>query len=264
MPTAIEWSDETWNPYTGCTKVSAGCKNCYMFREYPRLTSMGVPGYEYAPDQVQVHGERLDHPRLPKKPKRIFVNSMSDTFHEDVGVETIEKVFGVFERYPQHHFQVLTKRADRMYGTLCGGWPKSPCSGPIADHRIYQRESVWLGVSVENQAAAHVRIPWLLKTPAAIRWLSVEPLIGPVDLTGALDLGLDWVVVGGESGPGARPMDLDWARAIRDQCAEANVPFFLKQLGGERNKRGGVDAVLDGRLHTDFPLPHPAREAMLI
>ena len=238
MSTKIEWTDETWNPVTGCCKVSAGCKHCYAEREWPRMTRL-VPAYAgRAFSDVRCHEERLSQPLRWKKPRRIFVNSMSDLFHEDVPREFIWQVFEVMEKCPQHTFQILTKRAKRMrrevtnaFDMLCVGW----------------LPNVWIGVSVENQAAADERIPLLLDTPAAVRWISAEPLLGPVDLlatpagdilcrcAGCLsmtpDTRLDWVVVGGESGPNARPMHPAWARSLRDQCAAAGVPFLFKQWG---------------------------------
>lgn len=230
----IEWTDATWNPVTGCSKVSAGCKHCYAEREWPRMTKL-VPAYAgRAFSDVRCHPERLEQPLHWKKPRRIFVNSMSDLFHEDVPREFIWKVFAIMEQCPQHTFQILTKRAERMrkevinaFNTLCVGW----------------LPNVWIGVSVEDQATADERIPLLLQTPAAVRWISAEPLLGRIDLAtirhGADDdlpifgtqWGVDWVVVGGESGPNARPMHPEWARSLRDQCAASGVPFLFKQWG---------------------------------
>lgn len=232
--TRIEWTDATWNPVTGCTKVSAGCKNCYAEREWPRMAKL-VPAYagrEF--NDVRTHGERLDQP-LPllwKKPRKVFVNSMSDLFHPDVSNQFIASVFRVMRDAPQHVFQVLTKRAERMRDFCTVYYP-------------FPLPNVWLGVSVEDQSAANERIPLLLDTPAAVRWISAEPLLGPVDLVvpfaGAKVNSargarpgippLDWVVVGGESGPNARPMHPQWARGLRDQCAAAGVPFLFKQWG---------------------------------
>lgn len=276
--TGIEWTDATWNPVTGCSKVSQGCKHCYAEREWPRMTRL-VPSYAGRDfTDVRTHADRLDHPLRWKKPRMIFVNSMSDLFHPDVPFEFIDKVFAVMALAPQHVFQVLTKWPDRMRDYLTGdGLTKRvireafrmDCEGGawmnadhnIGGHQIMPLGNVWLGVSVEDQAAANERIPLLLDTPAAVRWISAEPLLGPVRLSGLFGLitddediridalngsfvtsryqedptplgaRLDWVVVGGESGPKARPMHLDWARSLRDQCSAAGVPFLFKQWG---------------------------------
>ena len=238
----IEWTDTTWNPVTGCTKVSAGCDNCYMFRQYPRLRGMGVNGYDRAPDVVQLLPDRVDQPRRWTRPRRVFVNSMSDLFHPDVPYAFINRVFTTMAETPAHEYQVLTKRPGRANhwwertGHLqLAAWPPN----------------VLLGVSVESQQH-HKRVRMLERLPAPVRFVSAEPLLGPLDLMTYLVHGaIQWVIAGGESGPGARPMDLEWARTLRDQCAWANVPFFLKQLGGARNKRGGNLAMLDGRTHTE-------------
>lgn len=296
--TGIEWTDATWNPVTGCAKVSQGCKHCYAERQWPRMTKL-VPAYagrEFT--DVRTHADRLDQPLRWKKPRMIFVNSMSDLFHEAVPFEFIDSIFSAMELAPQHVFQVLTKRPERMREYML---EKRKHRSPLPN--------VWLGVSVEDQAAADERIPYLLDTPADVRWISAEPLLGPVDLgkwldpwtcsdcghhgsefnTGPFmcadcgveveyapeigsgrcpncgkddgtsdDVGgacprcgsvrgwsrdyglkfdaekpamLDWVVVGGESGPKARPMHPAWARDLRDQCAAAGVPFLFKQWG---------------------------------
>lgn len=276
--TGIEWTDATWNPVTGCAKVSPGCKHCYAEREWPRMTKL-VPAYAGRDfTDVRTHTDRLDQPRRWKKPRMIFVNSMSDLFHLDVPDVFIDKVFAVMALTPQHVFQVLTKRPDRMREYLSAGDLtdrviheafRMDCEGGAwmnADHhiggyKIFPLSNVWLGVSVEDQAAADERIPLLLDTPAAVRWISAEPLLGPVRLSGLFGLvtddedvridalngnfvtnrhqeeptplgaRIDWVVVGGESGPKARPMHLDWARSLRDQCAAASVPFLFKQWG---------------------------------
>ena len=247
MPSAIEWTDETWNPVTGCSRVSPGCDNCYMFALYPRLNAMGVPGYEYAPDTVQILPERLQNPLSWKKPRHVFVNSMSDLFHRDVPWSFISEVFSVMKeagRRDGHVFQVLTKRPGRAAywweqhkSDFPEGWPSN----------------VWMGTSVENQKYAH-RITVLERLPAPVRFVSAEPLLEPLDLTSWLNRGaLEWVIVGGESGNGARPMNLDWAYDLRDQCADAGVAFFLKQLGGVRNKRSGDKALLDNQLYREMP-----------
>ena len=247
MASAIEWTDETWNPVTGCTRVSPGCDHCYMYALYPRLRGMGVPGYETAPDDVRLLPERIDLPLTWRKPKRVFVNSMSDLFHSRVPFQFISRVFQVMEQASaqnDHVFQVLTKRPGRAVGwwEQCGKelfaeWPRS----------------VWIGTSVESPKYAP-RLTVLGRLPAPIRFVSAEPLLGSVDLSPWLEDGtLKWVIVGGESGSGARPMDLDWARSLRDQSTGAKVPFFLKQLGGSRGKRGGDKATLDGCSWKEYP-----------
>ena len=244
MPSTIEWTDETWNPVTGCTRVSPGCDNCYMFALYPRLRAMSVPGYDDAPDTVRMLPERIETPLKWRRPRRVFVNSMSDLFHPHVEYEFVTDVFSVMRDAPQHIFQVLTKRPGRAVGWWelhgereFGAWP----------------DNVWIGTSVESQKYAP-RLTVLGRIPAATRFVSAEPLLGALDLTQWLHDGtLHWVIAGGESGVRARPMDLDWARGLRDQSREAGVAFFLKQLGGRRGKRSGADAVLDDAIWTEFP-----------
>ena len=248
MPSTIEWTDETWNPITGCTRVSPGCDHCYMFTLYPRLKAMGVPGYEAAPDEVQLLPERLLIPRSWRKPRRVFVNSMSDVFHPKVPFDFAYQIFSVMEEASVefgHVFQVLTKRPGRAvawweeYGReFPQGWPTN----------------VWIGTSVETQKYAP-RLTVLSRVPAPVRFVSVEPLLESVNLSAWLESGaVQWVIVGGESGPQARPMDVEWARDLRDQSTKAGVPFFLKQLGGVRNKRGGDDAVIDGQRWRQMPV----------
>lgn len=247
MPSAIEWTDETWNPVTGCTRVSPGCDNCYMYALYPRLNRMGVPGYEGAPDNIRLLGERLSIPLSWQKPRRVFVNSMSDLFHPQVPFEFIAAAFKVMEQAAAergHIFQILTKRPGRAVawwrqyeGDFPEGWPAN----------------IWIGTSVENQKYAP-RLTVLARLPAPVRFVSAEPLLERIDLTPWLQDGtLQWVIAGGESGVNARRMDLDWARSLRDQSVKAGVPFFLKQLGGGRNKRGGNAAVLDGETWWGMP-----------
>lgn len=327
--TGIEWSDATWNPVTGCAKVSQGCKHCYAEREWSRMTKL-VPAYAGRDfTDVRTHDDRLDQPLRWRKPRMIFVNSMSDLFHDDVPFEFIDRVFAVMALAGQHVFQVLTKRPARMReyllqrseSMLASDWPASsplavaariiskergdalPNNAPLHIAGNWPLNNVWLGVSVEDQAAADERIPLLLDTPAAVRWISAEPLLGPVRLSGLFGLitddedvrinalegtfitsryqedetplgaKLDWVVVGGESGPKARPMHPSWARSLRDQCAEAGVPFLFKQWGewwpncflkedGSRDettmwmdrvgkKRAG--RLLDGVTHDGYP-----------
>ena len=248
MPSAIEWTDETWNPVTGCTRVSPGCDNCYMFALYPRLTAMAVPGYESAPDEVRLLPERLKAPLTWKRPRHVFVNSMSDVFHPRVPFDFVHKIFSVMEeasRERGHVFQVLTKRPGRAVGwweeykqRFPGGWPPN----------------VWIGASVESQKYAP-RLTVLSRLPATIRFVSAEPLLEAVDLSPWLDSGaLQWVIVGGESGHNARPMELAWVRNLRDQSRRAGVAFFLKQLGGVRNKRGGAHAAIDGEKWLQMPV----------
>ena len=220
----IEWTDATWNPVTGCTKVSPGCDHCYAERITERFHGPG----SFA--EVKLHPDRLDQPLRWRKPRRVFVNSMSDLFHDAVPDEFIGQVFDVMLRTPQHTYQVLTKRPGRM-ASFVKMW--------LGESYAQWIPNLWLGTSVESQKWADVRIPKLLDTPAAVRFLSCEPLLGAVnvrpyfwsgDETGPL-VGIDWVIVGGESGPGARPMHPQWARQLRDQCTSAGVPFFFKQWG---------------------------------
>lgn len=251
----IEWTDATWNPTTGCTKVSPGCKNCYAKHQaWPRLAAMKTGVYSGRKfEDVQCHPERLDQPLRWKKPRMVFVNSMSDLFHDDVPDEFIYDVFAVMAQCPRHTFQILTKRPARMRAVMATPFTaidRRACA--LSDrHNVedwegnYPLPNVWLGVSVENQETANERIPLLLDTPAAVRWISAEPLLTPLTFRWAvwrplsrtrstehLDglRELDWVVVGGESGPNARDMNPDWARSLRDQCHEARVPFFMKQM----------------------------------
>jgi protein gp37 len=258
---SIEWTDATWNPVTGCSKVSAGCKHCYAEREWARL-SANPKAPRYFGRQftdVQCHMDVLTTPLRWKKPRRIFVNSMSDLFHPDVPTAFIDDVFGVMAGCPQHTFQVLTKRPYRMLGYL-GDFHAEMVTRefvkhwPQAETMTWPLPNVWLGVSVEDQASADERIPLLRQTPAAVRWVSAEPLLGPVSFasvprggTGA-EGNIDWVVAGGESGPHARPMHPDWARGLRDQCEAAGVPFLFKQWGEWRPTT--ADYVVDDRQNT--------------
>ena len=248
MPSTIEWTDETWNPVTGCSRVSPGCDHCYMFALYPRLKAMGVHGYDTAPDNVRLLPERLTAPLSWKKPRHVFVNSMADVFHHDVPFTFVNDMFSVMDEAASTHghvFQVLTKRPGRAVAwwqksgqSVLNGWPPN----------------VWIGTSVESQKYAP-RLTVLARLPAPIRFVSAEPLLERIDLSSWLEEGtLQWVIAGGESGPGARGMDLDWARALRDQSTEAGVPFFLKQLGGVRKKRGGDAAVIDGVQWRQMPV----------
>jgi protein gp37 len=285
--TRIEWTDATWNPVTGCTKVSDGCKHCYAERQWARLAANPATRYHGRKfTDVQEHGDILDQPLRWKKPRRIFVDGMSDLFHPDVSDRFIADVFGVMAACPQHTFQVLTKRPERMrklIGAGCMGRFESDAEEAAALYTDalpdWPLPNVWLGVSVEDQATADERIPLLLDTPAAVRWVSCEPLLGPVDLRPYLDWSfafadmsrpdLDWVVVGGESGPKARPIHPDWVRSLRDQCAAADVPFLFKQWGewlpDERDPemchrvgKKSAGRLLDGALHDDYPRVQPS------
>ena len=246
MASSIEWTDETWNPVTGCTRVSPGCDNCYMYALYPRLRGMGVPGYETAPDKIQLLPERLDAPLHWGKPRHVFVNSMSDLFHPHIPYEFITEVFDVMNEATQrgHVFQILTKRP----GRAVAWWNKNQ-----ARYDDQWPEGVWIGTSVESQKYAP-RITVLARLPASVRFVSAEPLLEAVDLSKWLERGdLQWVIAGGESGHSARPMELDWARDLRDQSRQAGVAFFLKQLGGKRGKRSGPEAVIDDQTWSQMP-----------
>jgi protein gp37 len=234
---AIEWTDSTWNPVTGCTKITAGCDNCYAARFSERFR--GVPGHPFENGfDLTIRPERLPQPLLWRRPRMIFVNSMSDLFHKLVPIPFIDQVFDTMEQADHHVFQVLTKRSSLMRDYLKRRY--SNCAPP---------EHIWFGVSVED-SRARARVEHLRAAPAAVRFLSIEPLIGSV---GELDLtGIHWVIAGGESGPGARPMHIDWAREIRDQCAAKGVSFFFKQWGGIRPKSGGRE--LDGREWNELPV----------
>ena len=218
--TKIEWTDATWNPVTGCTKVSAGCLHCYAERMALRLKAMGQPNYADG-FNVVCHEHQLDLPLKWKKPRMIFVNSMSDLFHEKVPVQFIKKVFEMMNQSHWHIFQVLTKRAERL----------SELTSKLA-----WTPNIWMGVSVENEAVTF-RIDHLRQTDAHIKFLSMEPLIGQVNNLNVS--GIDWVIVGGESGPGARPMHEEWVLNIKESCEIYAVPFFFKQWGGTNKKRSG-------------------------
>jgi len=229
---AIEWTESTWNPLTGCTKVSPGCKHCYAERMALRLQTMGQPNYARG-FQLAMHENALELPVKWKKPQTIFVNSMSDLFHDEVPVEFIANVFDVMCRADWHRYQLLTKRSGRLL-ELSPSLPWKP--------------HIWMGVSVESLRYVF-RIDHLRKTGAAVRFLSLEPLLGP--LPGLNLEGIDWVIVGGESGPGSRPMAPEWAMSIRDQCLQARVPFFFKQWGGTRKKAAGRE--LEGKTWDEMP-----------
>ena len=234
---AIEWTDATWNPVTGCTKITRGCDNCYAERFAERWRGIKGHSYEQGFD-LRVWPSRLDQPALWKKPRMIFVNSMSDLFHKDIERQFIDRVFDTMEAVDRHVYQVLTKRSSLMRKYLCQRYSE----GTVPAH-------IWVGVSVEDQTASS-RVQHLQTTPAITRFLSIEPLLGPV---GNLDLeGVAWVIVGGESGPNARPMRPEWVRQIRDICMQKKVPFFFKQWGGRTPKAGG--RKLEGVEHNAMPL----------
>jgi protein gp37 len=244
--TKIEWTNATWNPVTGCTKISSGCDRCYAERFSERFRGILGHPFEVGFD-LTLRPERLDLPLRWRQPRMIFVNSVSDLFHKRIPKDFIGQVFDTMEQARHHTFQVLTKRSSLMRNFLRKRYGKD--RGP--DH-------IWFGVSVED-GARKSRIQHLCDSPAGVRFLSIEPLIGPM---GKLDLtGIDWVIVGGESGPGARPTDPDWVREVRDQCLLYSVAFFFKQWGGLRPKSGGRE--LDGREWNEFPeiSPIPATGA---
>jgi protein gp37 len=291
--TRIEWTrgddgsaGATWNPVTGCTRVSEGCDHCYAATLAKRLKAMGNPRYQHdGPDGpgfgVTLHPDKLTHPLSWRTPRRVFVNSMSDLFHDQVPDEFIAGVFAVMALAHRHTFQVLTKRPGRMASLLArptflaevaaqgttllasspkvdrrlstNGWtptadpePAAPLWAPPLPLR-----NVWLGTSVEDQRWAAVRLAKLAQTPAVVRFASCEPLLGRLDLRSWLAGGLEWVIAGGESGPGHRPLDPAWVRDLRDQCQAAGVPFFFKQWGGRTHSAGG--RLLDGRTWDQFP-----------
>lgn len=232
--TTIEWTEATWNPVTGCSKVSPGCARCYAETISLRFRTTTRPWTPVNADvNVVLHPERLEQPRRWRKPRTIFVNSMSDLFHENVPVTYIKEVFGVMASCEQHVFQILTKRAERLAEVApVLEWPPN----------------VWMGTSIENNRWVH-RADRLREVSAAIRFISAEPLLGPVD---RLDLkGIDWVIAGGESGHGHRPMRKKWVRDLRDRCVADGVAFFLKQWGGRTSKAGG--RILDGREWSQMP-----------
>ncbi len=240
---AIEWTESTWNPVTGCTKISLGCRNCYAERMALRLQAMGQRNYARG-FRVTIHPHALRLPLKWKKPRMVFVNSMSDLFHEQVPVGFVEQVFRVMHQADWHEYQILTKRSERLLDL----------EGIVA-----WAPHIWMGVTVESREYTF-RIEHLRQTGAAIKFLSLEPLLGPIP---DLDLeGIDWVVVGGESGPGARPMGREWARDVRDQCCRAGVPFFFKQWGGTDKKKSG--RVLDSRTWDQMPQVRTGRTDLFV
>ena len=281
----IEWTDVTWNPTRGCSRVSPGCEHCYAERmahrlnhpggAYEGLTRLTSRGPVWT-GEVRLVSDQLTAPLRWRKPRMVFVNSMSDLFHEKVDTEFIRSAFEVMAACPQHTFQLLTKRPKQMQKVI--DWISVTFDGSIGTPRNRQTleripwplPNVWLGISAENQDAADARIPLLLDTPAAVRFVSAEPLLGalvleklgrhwlgPPSQSAGMNYGLDWVIVGGESGPGARPMDATWVRSIRDQCVRASVAFFFKQWGGVHKKKTG--RILDERTWDEMPSgPEPA------
>ncbi|MDE2841999.1 MAG: phage Gp37/Gp68 family protein [Chloroflexota bacterium] len=228
----IEWTEVTWNPVTGCTKISPGCKYCYAERLAKRLQAMGSHKYQTG-FEVALHPEVLDQPARWRKPRYVFVNSMSDLFHQAVPTEYVQAVFNIMNEHPRHKFQILTKRPARVRRL---------------DRKVDWTPNIWLGVSIESERWAD-RLTYLKESGAAVKFLSLEPLLGPLP---KLDLsGIDWVIVGGESGPGARPLHPEWVREIRDNCVGNDVPFFFKQWGGTFKKRTG--RMLDGRTWDEIP-----------
>jgi protein gp37 len=230
---SIEWTEMTWNPTTGCTKISAGCKFCYAEIMTKRLKAMGVEKYQAGFKKVRSHDDQLHIPYLWKSPKVVFVNSMSDLFHKDISIDFIKRVFKVMNDNPQHVFQVLTKRAERLLDV---------------HGELKWTDNIWMGVSVEDERVVD-RIDYLRKTSAKTKFLSLEPLIGPLPRLNLRKI--DWVIVGGESGHKPRPMDQDWVVDIKKQCETANVAFFFKQWGGRNKKANG--RLLNGKTYDEMP-----------
>lgn len=235
----IEWTDATWNPVTGCSKISPGCKHCYADRMANRLHAMGQPRYRNG-FEITLQPDILERPLSWREPRHIFVNSMSDLFHDNIPIAYIEDVFNIMSQAHWHTFQVLTKRSERL---------------AEISHKLIWPENVWMGVSVEN-SDYKFRISHLQHVPAVVRFLSIEPLLGPIS---RLPLqGIDWVIVGGESGPKAREMKVEWIRSIRDKCITHDIPFFFKQWGGTRKSKAGRQ--LDGRTWQDLPTPNSRKQ----
>jgi protein gp37 len=231
--TKIDWTEEVWNPVTGCTKISLGCQNCYAEKMAKRLQAMGQKNYINGFD-VAMHEDMLDKPLRMKKPKMIFVNSMSDLFHKDVPTEFIKKVFAVMKEAKQHTFQILTKRSGRLFKL---------------SKELEWTDNIWMGVSVEN-SAYYWRINDLKQTGAKTKFISFEPLLENINNTDFS--GIDWVIVGGESGSNARPIKKEWVENIRDACIEQEIPFFFKQWGGVNKKKTG--RILDGKTWDEMPV----------
>lgn len=228
----IEWTEATWNPMTGCTKISAGCQNCYAEKLAIRLHAMGVKNYANK-FQLTLHEKALDIPKKWKKPRFIFVNSMSDLFHEDIPFDFIEKVFNVMNECSQHTFQILTKRSNNMLRL---------------SNKLKLTDNIWLGVTVENNSSIY-RIKDLLQTKAKIKFVSFEPLLTPLPELNTC--GIDWAIVGGESGVNARPMQKEWVLDIKSKCLKSNTAFFFKQWGGTNKKKNG--RILEGKIWNAMP-----------
>jgi len=253
--TKIEWTDATWNPVTGCTKVSAGCAHCYAETFAKRFR--GVPDHPYEQGfDLKLWPGRLDLPLSWKERKMIFVNSMSDLFHEDVPDDFIKRVFDVMSQARHHIFQVLTKRSERMLAWTIAHFRSDNSMG---DDKIVWPPHIWRGVSIENQSYTR-RIKHLQKTPAIIRFLSIEPMLSPVYLDTSFLEGIKWVIVGGESGPRAKPMKPEWVYEIQNQCKKYQVPFFFKQWGtydptGRRVGKKLAGRILEGKTWNEVPIP---------
>ncbi|MBD3156038.1 MAG: DUF5131 family protein [Candidatus Aenigmarchaeota archaeon] len=230
----IEWTNASWNPVRGCTKISEGCKNCYAQTFAERFR--GVPGHPYEQGfDLRLVPKNIDKPLNWKKPNKIFVCSMSDLFHEEVPIEYIIKVFETMNKASWHTFQILTKRTERLLNI---------------HSKLNWTSNIWIGTTIELEKYSY-RSNIIAKIPATVRFLSLEPLLGPIN---NLPLNkIDWIIVGGESGPKARPMELDWALKIKKICKENQIPFFLKQLGGKKNKNGGNKAILEGQVWHQYP-----------
>lgn len=231
---SIEWTEATWNPVTGCSKVSQGCKHCYAERMAKRLVAMGNPRYKNG-FNVTLHHDLINLPYKWAKPRKVFVNSMSDLFHEDVPLEFIQLVFDTMNDTPQHTYQILTKRAKRLQ--------------ELSSYLTWGK-NIWMGVSVENDSVLD-RIDYLREVPAAVRFLSCEPLLGSLAKMNLNNI--HWVIVGGESGPGARPLQEEWVTEIQKNCEDNHVPFFFKQWGGVQKHRTG--RLLNGKLYDEYPEP---------
>lgn len=266
MTTKIEWTEETWNPIIGCSKVSAGCKNCYAETMAKRIKAMGNPHYaEVIGDNgkwngvLHFVGDTATKILRTKKPKTYFVNSMSDLFHENVPIEQQDKIFEIMSKTPWNTYQILTKRAKLMFDRVS-----------ILVDKYGVLPNVWLGVSTEDQTALETRAYWLIRTPATIRFLSCEPLLSRISLNLIDGIfydagmpfewqklekpGVDWVIVGGESGPNSRPIKPSWVKSIRDECINSNTPFFFKQWGGKNKKAAGN--LLDGQTWNQYPVQY--------
>ena len=230
----IEWTNASWNPIRGCTKLSEGCKNCYAQTFAERFR--GVPGHPYEQGfDLRIVREKINEPLKWKKPKKIFVCSMSDLFHEEVPIEYIIKVFETMNKANWHTFQILTKRTERLFKI---------------HKQLNWTSNIWIGTSIELEKYSY-RSSILSKIPSSVRFLSLEPLLGPIQNLPLKKI--DWIIVGGESGLNARPMDIDWALEIKEICLENQINFFFKQLGGRKNKRGGAEALLEGKIWHQYP-----------